>query len=517
MLSTPALCACLVAVGATLLWARFARLRASSSTLRHLPLPPGPRTSWTGNVDIPQDYPWITYHQWKDTYGDIVYINKFANPIVILNSMDAIRDLFEKRSGRYSSRPNRTMMQLCGFDWLFSSMLYGSQWKSHRHMFHRHFPSSGANDTYRPLQLRQTHVFLRSVLSHPESFYYQVRRTTTAIILDIIYGHEVAEQGDYYVSLADEALEAIIHAGMFGTFLVDYLPWLQYVPRWFPGAAFKRRARQWKLKSQEMVSYPYQMLASRLQEGIAVPCLVTQELDFQASEDTRGGESEQVIKNVAATTYAAGSDTTVSAMRSFFLAMALHPETQAKAQTELDGVCAGRLPLFSDRPELPYIDHICYELLRWQPVTPLGLARTVGEDDEYRGYLIPKGTTIMPNVWGILHDENRYPDPMAFKPERFEGKTKGDMGQNEIPEAAFGFGRRICPGRFLAFETLWIFVASTLAVYDIRKAVDSNGHIIEPPLAYESTLISHPLPFACDIRPRSDATAALIRQTADES
>ena len=49
---------------------------------------------------------------------------------------------------------------------------------------------------------------------------------------------------------------------------------------------------------------------------------------------------------------------------------------------------------------------------------------------------------------------------------------------------------RICPGRYLAFDTLWIFVASTLAVYDIRKAVDGEGKVIEPQVAYESTLLS---------------------------
>ena len=96
---------------------------------------------------------------------------------------------------------------------------------------------------------------------------------------------------------------------------------------------------------------------------------------------------------------------------------------------------------------------------------------------------------------------------MAFNPDRFEGKSKKDTGQNELPEMAFGFGRRsafddagswrmvmdecrICPGRFLAFDTLWIFVASTLAVYDISKVVDGEGKVIEPQVAYESTLLS---------------------------
>ncbi|KAL1737323.1 cytochrome P450 [Schizophyllum commune] len=514
MLSSYGICACLVCAASALLW--LSRLRRLSP-LRRLPLPPGPPSSWTESVDLPRAYPWIAYHRWRKTYGDVIYIKKLANPIIILNSLDAIRDLFEKRSGSYSSRPTRTMMQLCGFDWLFSSMKYGNFYKRHRNMFQRHFPTTGVNEEYQALQLRQTHVFLRNMLHNPKDFYYQVRRTATAIILEITYGHEVAETGDYYVGLADDALQGVSQAGIFGSFFVDYLPWLQYVPAWFPGASWKRKAQWWRSKSQEMVTYPYEKLLQRLNEGTATPCLVTQELDYQAKSGGDAREDERIIKNVAATTYAGGSDTVVSAMRSFFLAIALHPEVQRRAQSDIDRVCAGRLPLFSDRAELPYIDCICYELLRWQPVTPLGLARDIEHDDEYRGYRIPKGATIIPNVWSILHDEERYPDPMAFNPGRFEGKSKKDTGQNELPEMAFGFGRRICPGRFLAFDTLWIFVASTLAVYDIRKAVDGEGKVIEPQVAYESTLLSHPLPFPCDIVPRSAAATALIRSTVDEN
>jgi len=64
---------------------------------------------------------------------------------------------------------------------------------------------------------------------------------------------------------------------------------------------------------------------------------------------------------------------TVSAVQSFFLAMALYPEVQKKAQMEIDAVTGNnRLPSFSDRDALPYTNAIVKEAMRWQPVTPLG-------------------------------------------------------------------------------------------------------------------------------------------------
>ena len=91
---------------------------------------------------------------------------------------------------------------------------------------------------------------------------------------------------------------------------------------------------------------------------------------------------------------------TVSAIASFFLAMVLSPEIQKKARDEIDRITGGnRLPSFTDKSSLPYISCITWECLRWNPVAPMGGAHFSTEDDEYNGYRIPKGTTVLPNVW----------------------------------------------------------------------------------------------------------------------
>ena len=62
-------------------------------------------------------------------------------------------------------------------------------------------------------------------------------------------------------------------------------------------------------------------------------------------------------------------------METFILAMTLYPEVQRKAQAEIDRVVGNsRLPDYSDQDELPYVDAVLKEVLRWHPVTPLGMA-----------------------------------------------------------------------------------------------------------------------------------------------
>ena len=79
--------------------------------------------------------------------------------------------------------------------------------------------------------------------------------------------------------------------------------------------------------------------------------------------------------------------------------MTKYPEVQARAQAEIDKVIQNRLPTFEDEKDLPYISAIIKEVLRWNPVVPLGFPHQLTVDDEYNGYFIPKGTLVSGNIW----------------------------------------------------------------------------------------------------------------------
>ena len=90
-----------------------------------------------------------------------------------------------------------------------------------------------------------------------------------------------------------------------------------------------------------------------------------------------------------------------------------------------------------------------------------------------------------------MHDEKNYPDPEAFNPSRFlnaEGtELRKDVMEPEL--AAFGFGRRKCPGRYLAMDSLWIAMAYLLTCYNIEKPIDASGKPIEPSGEYTTGLL----------------------------
>jgi cytochrome P450 len=99
---------------------------------------------------------------------------------------------------------------------------------------------------------------------------------------------------------------------------------------------------------------------------------------LEESNSTRTSEQElkpheALIKTVAANMYAAGADTTVSALGTFVLGMLANPDAQRRAQAEIDAVLGkGQLPDFTDEPALPYTTAIVKEARRWKNVTPIG-------------------------------------------------------------------------------------------------------------------------------------------------
>jgi cytochrome P450 len=82
--------------------------------------------------------------------------------------------------------------------------------------------------------------------------------------------------------------------------------------------------------------------------------------------------------------------------------MLLNPEVQTKAQAEVDlllGSGPDRLPTLADRTQLPYVEACLKECLRWHPPAPGSLAHLVRSDQDFKGYHIPKGTVVVPNIW----------------------------------------------------------------------------------------------------------------------
>ncbi|KAL4258701.1 cytochrome P450 family protein [Pleurotus pulmonarius] len=455
---------------------------------RGLPLPPGPRKyPIIGNLlHVPTKHQWAEYNRIAKEYNsDILHFQVFSSSIVVLNSFGVANDLLHHRSSLYSSRqeyssslidechgellsqykPVSTMVnELMGWKAIFSQQPYGEQWRNHRRVFWQEFNPEHSKANHRHIQLQYARDLVRRLQETPLDFQSHIRYTIGASILDVVYGLNIQEKEDPNIIMADNALQHLGVAVITGAFVVDYFPILKYLPpRWMPGAGFRILGDDSTRDMQLLIDTPYSESRLSFAAGRSGSAFIDRA--FNRGHVINGGKEERVIKETAATAYLAGSDTT-------------HDARNIEV-----GTCRP--------PSLPH---------------------SLVADDNYKGYHLPKDSVIFFNIWAMLRDETIFPEPEKFNPSRFLINGAIDDRLKEHVMSAFGFGRRGCPGRHFAQDTLWITIVSLLSVFTISNAIDEGGKPIVPQLKYSADLVRHVLPFKCFIQPRSDNARELIER-----
>ncbi|KAI1127531.1 cytochrome P450 monooxygenase [Nemania abortiva] len=475
-------------------------------------LPPGPRgLPLLGNIrDLPPkgEREWEHWLKHKDIYGPISSITVLGTTMVILHSPELALELLEKRSSIYSSRPKFVLGDMVGWSNISSLMPYGNMHRLYRRYIHMMVGTQKTVAPYLSLLEIEVHRLLFRILQEPDLLLNHLRTEAGAVILKMVYGYTVEpHKPDPLVHLIETSMDQFNAGVTLGARLVEVIPALKYVPEWMPGAGWKKVAKMWKATLEEAAGKPLKFAQERIAHGNAEKSFVA---DFHRIRgDNLVPEDYQALKWNAWTMYGGGSDTTAKTLASVFLAMSIFPAVQHEAQEEIDRIIGtSRLPTFSDRASLPYIDAIVTEAWRWHPVAPMGFYHATTTEDVVDGYYIPKGAVIIPNVWWFTHDPAIYANPSVFNPSRFLGPNPAPDPINHI----FGYGRRVCSGRYLAISSVWLAVARSLAVFKISKGLDKSGREIEPTVKFSPGPISRPEEFKATIQPRSPQHEALIRQ-----
>jgi len=435
--------------------------------------------------------------------------------MIIIHDIDIAHLLLEKKSGKTSARPVMEFAQdLCGFDQILVMRQYDDSYQSRRKLLHKGIGTKTDSEQYGGIMEAEAKQFIWRLMNSPEQLNQHLNTTFGAIILKATYGYNIdRSKVDVLVTLIDQMLSNFSAATVPLGWMVDAVTTLKKLPDWLPGMGFKKTAREWKKLNHTAADVPYEFVKGQMSQGIHQSSYTSEMIQAidEAPGDVLTSEQEEDIKWSAASMYSGGVDTTVATLSNFFLAMIQYPEVQRKAQEEIDRVIGGdRLPRLADRESMPYLAAVAMEAHRWGVVGPMGLPHVAQEDIIVDNYTIPQGAYLLPAVWWFCHDPARYSEPEKFDPSRYlEPRNEPD------PKAVtFGFGRRICPGRFFADTSIFLTIAHTLAVFDIGRAVEESGKSIDVQLEPQPGAICHPKAFKYSISPRSEKHAELIKNLA---
>lgn len=444
----------------------------------------------------------------------MIHLSLGGNEILVLNDAKDAEELLNRRSSNYSSRKQ---LMYAGKhqskDKRLVLMHYGDELRKQRAAFHAMLQPRVLS-TYEAVQDRESLRFLNNMLDNPPAMQLHSKLYAASIVFALGYGKDLNAEGLKELHELLDIADKFISDCMPGAHLVDLFPALDFLPDivspW-RSEARKKHENDMKLYGRlfEQVKERSEKLGSAASECFA--SRVWEEKDKHLLDMTS-------MTYLVGTALEAGTDSTAAAIIWFVVAVILNPEALAKAQEELDSVVGAdgtTMPVFANMDDLPYCFALVKEVLRWHPSAPIGFNHLSDKDDSYNGYFIPANTMVIPNIYTMHRNEEVYPEATKFRPERYLKDLVRPITAAAMSEGhyAFGFGRRVCPGKVFAAQTIWIGMIRLMWAFNFEHARDQNGEII--PIDDSGSpkgLISRAEEFPFKMTPRSATHAETLRR-----
>ncbi|KAG1757058.1 cytochrome P450 [Suillus lakei] len=435
---------------------------------QELPLPPSPPTWRLGGHFLPLHHPSLTIAGWIDKYGPLITIRSRTERIVIIGRYKAAVDIMENQGKLTADRPRRVAAgEIYNGGMSIALSPFGDKVRRMRRILHSHFRPTAA-EAYQPLQVSHAKNTVLNILDDPHNFHNHVMTYAATTIMKVAYGKTTP------TSATDpevvEIHQRVQKASVFlrpGAYLVDTIPWLKYLP-WY-GRDLKRGFERFKKLNIGQLN--------RVKEQMRDVDVGPSFMKYMLENEHLHGLTEIEMAFLGGILFVAGSSTTSATICTVLMAVACFPEEQAKVQAELDAVIGRhRAPTFADQESPPRLQAFISEAVRWRPPLPTGvLAHRTTHDVIWENYCIPAGTTLFGNHWSISRDPDVYPEPDAFKPQRWiddQGLLRDDL---KFP--SFGFGRRVCPGQHVANRS--VFINSLLILWAFQLTLDPAKPLID--------------------------------------
>nr|AYV65219.1 flavonoid 3'-hydroxylase [Rosa hybrid cultivar] len=474
----------------------FRLLFSGKSQSHSLPLPPGPKP-WpvVGNLPHLGPFPHHSIAELAKKHGPLMHLRLGYVDVVVAASASVAAQFLKTHDANFSSRPPNSGAKHLAYnyqDLVFRP--YGPRWRMFRKISSVHLFSGKALDDLKHVRQEEVGVLAHALAnsgSKVVNLAQLLNLCTVNALGRVMVGRRVFGDGsggddpkaDEFKSMV---VEMMVLAGVFN--IGDFIPSLEWLD--LQGVASKMK------KLHKRFDDFLTAIVEDHKKGTSTAGhvdMLTTLLSLKEDADGEGGKlTDTEIKALLLNMFTAGTDTSSSTVEWAIAELIRHPHMLARAQKELDDfVGHDRLVTESDIPNLPYLQAVIKETFRLHPSTPLSLPRMAAESCAINGYHIPKGSTLLVNVWAISRDPAEWADPLEFKPERFlpgGEKPNVDVRGNDFEVIPFGAGRRICAGMSLGLRMVHLMTATLVHAFDWALADGLTAEKLNMDEAYGLTL-----------------------------
>uniref|UniRef100_T1IQ14 Cytochrome P450 2U1 n=1 Tax=Strigamia maritima TaxID=126957 RepID=T1IQ14_STRMM len=382
-------------------------------------LPPGP---WglprVGYKFFLGQKPHITIAKMRKQYGDLIRINMGDQEVIVLTSFKAIKGALANQADIFAGRPAHKMPDIAGI-----VMSNGEQWSDLRRFSLSTLRDFGFGKSSLEPQIKdEIHYFLEELRSFKEQPIPDIsvflRKSITNVICILMSGKRFDYQHEMFNKLLTLSNEIIRFSGInrLSALIPNFLKY-NFVIRFLGIHSAYPALIEMRKVLTTFVDEHAEMHHEDITENSFIDVWLTESL----KENNKSKHlTKKQLPGVLFDLFAAGSDTTTNTIGWSLLYMIEHVNIQAKVQQEIEDVIGReRTPSMTDQKLMPYTEAVLMEVNRIVTIVPLSVAHRTLSDTTLLGRFIPKGMTIMPNLWAVHHDPEIFPEPYKFKPERF--------------------------------------------------------------------------------------------------
>ncbi|XP_032081143.1 cytochrome P450 2J5-like isoform X2 [Thamnophis elegans] len=457
-------------------------------TRRHLP--PGPLalpfvgTFLSVGLWLREDY----FTKPAKRYGNIYSLFYGQQLMVVLSGFKAVKEGMTNFPGEFSDRAMSPFLNDLGKGGgiIFSN---GNNWKQQRHIGVTSLRKLGLGKKSIEHQIEdvaQTLVgIFRQTKGQPFDPSLSVLNAVSNVICALSFGHQFSEE--------DEDFQKLVHAlkiifKFFGDSFHAVYDLFPQLMKYLPGPHKKALASLdiiLEFAKQEIEKHKESHCLHEPQDFIDYYLLQME----KSRNDPDTTYSEENLAQCIFDFFGAGTETTFGSLMWALLLLTNHPDIQEKVQKEIEDVfgCSGSIS-YQDKKKLPYTNAVIHEMQRFKFVLLYGVPRQSTKDVEMRGYHIPKGAFIIPDLRSVLLDPEQWETPEKFNPDHFLDKDGKFIDREEF--LPFGMGLRACVGQQLARIETFIFLTSLLRAFSFRLP-EGVKVLNEEPVA-KMSMHSHP-------------------------
>ncbi|XP_063771264.1 cytochrome P450 2K6-like [Pseudophryne corroboree] len=423
--------------------------------------PPGPKPlPIIGNLHIfDMRKPYKTFNQLSEKYGSVYSVQLGEEKMVVLTGYETVKDALVNHADEFSGRSKVPLFQdvLKGHGVIFSN---DENWKVMRRFTLSTLRDFGMGKQTIENRITEESEYLVKKINSYQGKPFDNTKVLNAAVVNIIVSILLSHRFDYedpkLLRLMKVVNDNLKIAGSPTAMLYNAFP---SVMRWFPGflKTITDNLNEMHSFVRETFTTQKKQLDVNDQRNLIDRFLVKQQEEKPSPEFYFTNDN---LIALVADLFIAGMETTSTTLRWGLLLMMKYPEIQRKVQNEIDKVIGTSEPQAAHRKEMPYTDAVIHEVQRFGNIVPNNLPHATTQDVTFRGYFLPKGTTVIPLLTSVLYDKDHFQKAEEFYPEHFL-----DAGGNFVKNAAFmpfSAGRRSCAGENLAKMELFMYFTKLL-------------------------------------------------------